>query len=235
MEGLTAVLAGAAFGAGCTVMAAYNRGSELEAKREQREVEREQEHQEELAKMQAERDARPAPEETERGFTHILGKDDSTEIHVLEALAAVVTIGFTCGTIGTVRAMRKFPKIRREAWTSLMATKARHEVEMARFGGSALTKSLLPLLEEGGATSGSLREALTAHGLVRIDPGVGAPFDAKRMEASNGAASVDALAVEGARSLIVTAVLEPGYSMHGERTLRPAKVELGLASTSSKS
>ena len=225
--GLVTAVAGATIGATATLAAAYRRGQSLQSERARREQEREKEFCAELLKAQEEIQRRPAPEIiNEEGFVHLLAGDDASELHLLTAVGTTIAVGFTCFTLASTRANACKPKMRQEAWNALMQAKKGHEEEMSKFGGLALTKMLLPLLEEGGAGSRALGDALTAHGLVRHEPSLGTLFDPSKMQAVG---SCTPAAVAGSQCLVVTALHKPGYSMHGEQTLAYAQVEVALA------
>ena len=154
-----------------------------------------------------------------------------------------------------------------------------------RYGCAKLAKSLVPALDamdalvadvgpktdaggsqssehqmwaEGAAMTRSvLHDALRAHGVTRIDPPIGTPFDVAVMEAmltipvteatsppapggpggtsggdGDGGGNASA-ATEGAPASLVgtvQSVLRPGYVLHdGERVLRPVQVGVGAA------
>ena len=105
-----------------------------------------------------------------------------------------------------------------------------------RFGAEGLAKSLLSALDsvdalvgapdaEGAAlTRESLQRALREHGVQRLEPSVGEPFDVGTMEGMFNEPS----APKG----MVATVLRPGYSLH-ERLLRPAQVGVGADGSAS--
>ena len=188
-----------------------------------------------------------------------------TKIAKLEAESAAATVpsaapaGFhppnvyagACVTVAllafSARAMRKSAVAHREylarseAWQQILGIAHRKDLERERFGGEALAKLLVPLLDDGGAVAalsskqqaGALRDALRLHGVEIFSPARGTPFDAQSMEEAADSSSeklavatAEVKAVGGGRSRVVAAVMRSGYIMHGERVLRAAQVKL---------
>lgn len=111
-----------------------------------------------------------------------------------------------------------------------------------RFAAFKLAKDLVPALDAmdalvadaapGSATAEganltrrTLRDALASHGVSRVEPAIGEPFDVAVMEAMLTVPSADP-----ATTGTVQTVLRPGYVLHGgERVLRAAQVGVGAA------
>ena len=91
---------------------------------------------------------------------------------------------------------------------------------------------LKPLWEGASMTRDVLHGALRAHGVSKVEPEIGAPFDVACMEAML-TVPVEASAADGASKVgTVQTVLRPGYVLYdGERVLRAAQVGVGAAPT----
>ena len=240
---LTASIA-AAVGAGATFMLGFNRGRRLE-----REREADKPVASSVAKIDnysppkddddGDEPRRPPQRSTSSLETLLLhrnssssegGAPDKTLGATLEAVMEHLALDpnipllLTTTTIGIVLVSyvgvatlisSRLAKAHTQAWPALLRVARDKDKIFKRHGGAALATDLLPMIEGNG----SLREALVAHGLRREEPLVGAAFDAASMEAVGMEATDDV-------SLVVKAVVSPGYSWHGERVLTKTQVEV---------
>ena len=208
---LSATLVGAAGVA--TLVAAKRHGEQLEAQYAERERElRSQIDADKSAMTQVHVVRHMNLEPTDQNFLLLCG-----------AALGATAVGALAFTAAATRYSRRLALANQDACANFLNLRRRRDAEFARFGGTELTRSILPIVEaiEADAASarhgGVLRALLGAHGMQRYDPSVGEPFDADRMLAEVG---------EAEPGSVVSEVVAHGYSMHGERMVRHARVKV---------
>ena len=156
-----------------------------------------------------------------------------------DQLKAIAAGGLAAIVLGVVASRRSQASTMERASKEVIDLKQQlRDLAVAeKFGAERLARSLLPTLDamdslatalphDSGVQSvhSALHDALRRNGINPVAPALGERFDVANMEKAH-AASVDDAAQVGT----VTALLQPGYVLHGERLLRAAQVGVGTA------
>ena len=247
---MLATVAGVAGAA--TLIFARQRGKRLEEERVRAWGEREQQHLVKVRALEAELatksmeftsaalEAEPKRHSVVVGIMNNWTNETDLEIAQQNVTTAcvlagtVITIISGCYVVTATLVSRNLVRVRKQSWPIILQQRKKHEAEVARFGGASLARSLLPHLESLEADAAvsaqhrtALSDALSSHGLCRFEPSVGAPFDAELMAIADEAEEYDV-----SDSLIVRAVVRHGYTLYGERSVRPAEVLVDVAEES---